>query len=205
MIDQKQKSESPNPEDELNDPEISKLRNAVLKWVEAKSDDDIKTKTDKDNTKKVKKIKKIKIPNIIKHKNKTPQENRKVKPDDLDVPKPEIKSDSFINLGAQKMPTLNKAVNKVSKNIKEAPKIKKTLPFLKEFSTTDKDQDTKVAPVPKKSKSPGKQFKILISFSVLILLLIIIYGAIIYLFKLNNPVTKFITRIIPYPAAMVDL
>jgi len=116
---------------DIEDKEINQLREAVLKWVEAKKS---------------------------------------------------VENESSPRAGGK---------TKVAK-VKEKPK-KKLDSTTEDITTTSKPKNQK-----------AKIAKIIISIIVIIILAIIIFGAGLYYFKWHNPTVNFITRVIPYPIALVD-
>jgi len=125
---------NPQP-NKIDDPEITKLRDAVLKWIEVKKE--VKTET---------------LPKRIEQKN-------------------QPASDKPAKLPAEK---LSDSITKPKTTIK------------------------------KKRSRKGKLLKFFALLIIICFLALIIFGASLYQFKWQNPVVEYITKIIPYPAVIVN-
>ncbi len=128
-----------NNQNNIDDPEINKLRETVLKWIEAK--------------------KEIK-----------PEVKKKV----VDFKNDGQKS----NIATEKLPP-------------DSGKKEKVLPSTTKLQTN-------------KPRPQGKILKLIAFFIIFVFASLIIFGAGLYYFKWDNPITDSITRIIPYPVAIVN-
>lgn len=186
------------------DPEISKLREAVLSWIEKAKNisptiDELKVKK---QTKKINKEKEIEIKNPIAR-----VEAIRPTKSEIPIPAPKLES-STDSTDKNEMPIKLQTGSKSKKLIK--PKLlnkstnKVTSQLRPVFGGQNKPPLNRIPPK-KSSKGLNKHIKKII-FLILIFIFIglLILGTSIYLFRAKNSVVMAITKVIPMPVAVVN-
>lgn len=188
--------ENQNP-DNIDDEEVSHLRDVVLKWVNAKQKEDEKSKKKKEDKprkkeKEERQKKEVKLPAVAEQK--------------TAIRKQVEKTQISITKGKEKGEGKGKMEEKIM-----GMDANKFLPIKTLKKTTSKKEVVPPNPAAhlKSNKKPSKKKGTRIAKAIIILIIsfllaVIIFTAGLYYFLWQNKIVEQITSIVPFPAALVD-